>query len=220
MSPLTGPTQQIRPILIFIKYVARRITLHLSVGANSTCFPTWWYPLSISALTLEIFSHDIEWIADTRASIHLIDKPGMLENLCNYFGTNVVIIGDNNSHAITHVGDTYIDYDTTRIKLWDVLLVPALKKNILSIRQPTNNDPYNCEFYCVDYVVKEWEANRVLMTGQWKSNLYTLSPLQSSLLHPFPDCLWRSVAPTFEASSGICSPSPEIQMTYSSYLLQ
>lgn len=45
----------------------------------------------------------------------------MLEHLCHYLG-NDVIIGNNGSHVVTHVGDTYIDNCSTKIKLKDFLL--------------------------------------------------------------------------------------------------
>lgn len=79
---------------------------------------------------MENFAPD-EWIADTRAFVHMIGNSSMLQNLRCYFGTNVVIIGKNRTHAITHVGDTYINYGTTKTNLGDILLVPAIAKNLL-----------------------------------------------------------------------------------------
>lgn len=54
-------------------------------------------------------------------------NPCMHKNLCNYFGIDAIIIGDNCSHTITYVGDTYINNSTTRIKLWVVFLVLGKK---------------------------------------------------------------------------------------------
>lgn len=92
------------------------------------------------------------WIADTRASTHMIGNLGMLKNLCHYFGSDAVIIGDNSTHAIIHIVDIDINNGTNKIKLND-LLVPALAKNILSIGHFTNDYLYNCNFYGVGFII-------------------------------------------------------------------
>lgn len=81
-------------------------------------------------MTQEKFSHDIEWIAYTGIYVHMKGNLGMLKSLHQYFGHDVVIVGDCSSLAVTHIGDAYIDNGTTRIKLCDVLLVLALLKKI------------------------------------------------------------------------------------------
>lgn len=88
---------------------------------------------------LEDFSHDDEWTTDTRASTHMTGSPGMLKKLRRYLGNDVVIVGVDNSHTSTHIGHTYIDNGTNKIKLRDVLLVPALAKKLLSIGKLTTN---------------------------------------------------------------------------------
>lgn len=105
-------------------------------------------------MTLENLSPN-EWIANTGAFAHMTSNTGMLKNLHRYFDTDALIIGKSSTHVIRHVDDTYINNDTTKIKLQDVLLVPTLAKNILSIRQLINYYPYNCKFYGVGFFIKE-----------------------------------------------------------------
>lgn len=73
-------------------------------------------PQALDAMTLEDFSHNDEWTADTGASSHMTGDPGIQENLRRYFGNDIVIIGDGSSHAITYIGYTYLDNGTTKIK--------------------------------------------------------------------------------------------------------
>lgn len=88
-------------------------------------------------------------------------NPSMLENLCPYLCNDNVIIGDDDSHAITYVCNTYIDSSFTKIKLKNFLLAPALAKNLLSIEKITTDCPCHCEFYGIGFVVKEQETNYV-----------------------------------------------------------
>lgn len=89
-------------------------------------------PQSLAIVTLENFSLN-EWIANNGASTHMTCNSGMLKNLCQYFGPNVVIVGNSSTYAITHVGNTYINNCTNKIKLCNILLVSALSNNLLPI---------------------------------------------------------------------------------------
>lgn len=57
------------------------------------------------------------------------------------------------------------------LPLNDVLLVPDLKKNLLSVSQLTTRFPINCEFSNVDFCVKERETGQAMMTGKHKGDL-------------------------------------------------
>lgn len=141
-------------------------------------------PQALVAMTLKNYT-TTEWIAYIGEFDHMTYNSSMLQNLCRYLGTNAIIIDDNSTYAIIHVGDTYINNGTTGIKLQDVLLAPALAKNLLSIWQLTIDYAYNCEFYNVSFVIKEQETNCILISERQKGNLYTLSTsCGNSLLHP------------------------------------
>ncbi|KAG7966996.1 hypothetical protein I3843_08G077300 [Carya illinoinensis] len=128
-------------------------------------------PQALAALTLENNIHDTEWTADTGASAHMTGNSGMLSNLRQYLGHDAVLIGDGSLHTITHIGDTIIQSGHSFIKLKDVLLVPDLAKNLLSISQLTSDYPYNCDFSGVGFSIKERATNRTLLTGRRKGNL-------------------------------------------------
>lgn len=71
---------------------------------------------------------------------------GILHNLKPYVGSDHVLIGNGDFLQITHTGDTTIGSGSSCIKLSNVLLVPDLEKNLLSISQLTMDYPINCEF--------------------------------------------------------------------------
>lgn len=92
-----------------------------------------------------------------------------------------VVIGDGSSLPIVGVGDTSIKQNAATLPLQNVLLVPNLTKNLLSVSQLTTQFPVNCEFSDVDFCVKEWETGQPMIKGKHKGDLYVLS--NSSKLH-------------------------------------
>jgi hypothetical protein len=100
---------------------------------------------------------------------------GILTNIHKYSGSNSVIIGDGSSIPIITIGDSCIKQKGKTLPLYDVLLVPDLKKNLLSISQLTSQFPVNCEFSNVDFCVKEHKTGHQLITRKKKGDLYVLS---------------------------------------------
>ncbi|XVE76327.1 hypothetical protein DITRI_Ditri12bG0163200 [Diplodiscus trichospermus] len=145
----------------------------------------WWLPKksthneeipqALAARTLDNTIADTEWTSDTRASNHMTGKPGMLFNIRRYSGSDSVLIADGSSLPITEIGDTNIKQNEAILPLQNVLLVPDLTKNLLSMSQLTTQFPVNCEFSDVDFRVKKREIRQMLIKGRRKGDLYVLS---------------------------------------------
>lgn len=131
-------------------------------------------PQALAALTLDNTITETEWTSDTGASNHMTGKLGMLTNIRETCGTDHVIIGDGSSLPITGIGDSCIKQTNTTLPLHNVLLVPNLTKNLLSVSQLTTQFPVNCEFSNVDFCVKERKTGQPLITGRRKGDLYVL----------------------------------------------
>ena len=56
----------------------------------------------------------------------------------------------------------------------NVLCVPAITKNLLSISSFTKDDNVNAEFCSNGCVIKDWNTKRVLLRGTLKQGLYEL----------------------------------------------
>ncbi|KZV38965.1 hypothetical protein F511_40717, partial [Dorcoceras hygrometricum] len=132
-------------------------------------------PKALAALTLDNSVLDIEWTSDTGASHHMTGNAGMLKNKRPYFGNDSVLIGDDTLLGIKSVGDTQIKNGNQTLPLNDVLHVPNLNRNLLSISQLTDHYPVNSELSNVDFCVKERETGPKLMQGQRKGDLYVIS---------------------------------------------
>lgn len=144
----------------------------------------WWIPKkpiqeneipqALAALTLDTSLADTEWTTDTGASNHMTGKPGILSNIRKYSGTDSVIIGDGSSMPILAIGDSCVKQKSSVLPLNDVLLVPNLTKNLLSVSQLTKQYPVNCEFTNVDFYVKKRETGQAMIKGRRKGDLYVL----------------------------------------------
>lgn len=79
----------------------------------------------------------------------------MLSNFRKYVGFDLALIGDGSSLPIVGVGDTNIKQNAATLPLQNVLLVPYLIKNLISVSQLTTQFTVNCEFSDIDFCVKE-----------------------------------------------------------------
>lgn len=142
----------------------------------------WWIPKSpqenlpqaLAALTLDNGVVDADWIADSGASHHMTGNKFILDNFKEYSGMDSIAIGDGSSLSINGIGSTSIKQKHC-LPVSDVLVVPDLKQNLLSISQITDDFPVNCEFSNKSVCVKDRKTGQILLTGPKKHNLYTLS---------------------------------------------
>lgn len=85
-----------------------------------------------------------------------------------------MLIGNGSLLGIKSIGDTTINSGNQVLPLHDVLHVPRLNRNLLSVSQLTDSYPVNCEFSNVDFCIKERETGHKVMTGQRKGDLYVI----------------------------------------------
>ncbi|KAF2300900.1 hypothetical protein GH714_018107 [Hevea brasiliensis] len=142
----------------------------------------WWIPQekqsspaqALSALTLDTDVVDTDWVADSGASNHMTGNKNLFHKLTDYYGPDSITIGDGTFLSIDGVGMTSIE-QKQKLSLSNVFSVPALKKNLLSVGQLTDDYPVNCEFSNVSISVKDRQTGQVLLQGPRKNNLYILS---------------------------------------------
>lgn len=131
-------------------------------------------PQAFAALHFNSGADNGEWTSDTSASAHMTSQGGILHNLRPYIGIDNVLIGNRDLLHITHVGDTTIGSGSSQITLHDVLLVPDLERNLLSIGPVTSDYLVNCEFSNHDFMKKDRATLKVLMKETKQGNLYSI----------------------------------------------
>jgi len=89
------------------------------------------------------FLAESDWLLDIGASTHMTPDNSTLEQSTAYMGKECVIVGNGASLPITHTCNISHSSD---LKLLDVLVVPHLTKNLLSISKLTNDFPLSVTF--------------------------------------------------------------------------
>ncbi|KAK9195847.1 hypothetical protein WN943_003975 [Citrus x changshan-huyou] len=84
----------------------------------------------------------------------MVNNPGKLDTITSYKGHDKIIVGNGQGLNISHVGNISLNTNHGTLKLKDVLVVPQLKKNLLSVAQLTNDFPCSLEFNANGFTVK------------------------------------------------------------------
>lgn len=98
----------------------------------------------------EAFSHctitnvTANWYTNIGVSTHMTSNVSQLDKVEPYIGTDKVIVGNGSSLPITHTSSYSL---TPYLKLNDILVVPNLTENLLSLSKLTTNFPFFCLFY-------------------------------------------------------------------------
>lgn len=103
----------------------------------------------------------------------MINDAGNLSYVKPYHGNDVIYVGDGNSIPITHTGDVNVITTTGNLKLKDVLVVPDLKKNLLSVGKFASDNHCSFEFTSSGFIIKD-QNQRMIARGHKKGHLYTL----------------------------------------------
>ena len=123
------------------------------------------------------------WYLDSIATHHLTNNMDNLHLSEEYKGMDQLIIGNRQGLHISHIGNVFLSYRAssyssiqpthTTIALKDMLLVPLITKNLLSISRLTSNNPLSVEFYGNVCLVKDMKG-QVLLQGFAEKGLYKL----------------------------------------------
>lgn len=85
-----------------------------------------------------------DWYVDTGASAHMTSRSSTLDSFAPYSGNGKVIVGNGDALNITHIGTRSI---SPTVQLLNVLAVPHITKNILSISKLTSDFPVHVLFF-------------------------------------------------------------------------
>ncbi|KAF5442297.1 hypothetical protein F2P56_034969 [Juglans regia] len=128
------------------------------------------------------------WYLDTTASHHFTSEFNNL-NLKStpYQGPDQVFIEDGSSLPIHHLGSAQISTTSGNFFLHNLLHVPSISRNLLSIRQFCSDNKVFFEFHSDLFLVKDSCSREVLLQGHVEDGLYAFqsSAVTSSPPHAF-----------------------------------
>ncbi|KAH9678443.1 retrovirus-related pol polyprotein from transposon RE1 [Citrus sinensis] len=115
---------------------------------------------------------DEGWYLDSRATHHLTNNMANMHVSNEFRGNDKLIIGDGKGLSITHVGNTNLtvqssktQYACTCIALKDILLVPSITKNLISVSKLTTDNDLSVEFLGSVCFVKVILKGKILLQG-------------------------------------------------------
>ena len=140
---------------------------------------------------------DYGWYLDSGATHHLTNNMENLHFKEEYKGTDKLIIGNGQGLSISHIGHAFLSFraskypytHATTIAFKDMLLVPTITKNLLSISKLTYDNSLSVEF-CVNVCYVMDMKGQVLLQSLAEKGLYKLlmksASLSSSAYHTSP----------------------------------
>jgi hypothetical protein len=122
---------------------------------------------------------DPNWYPDFGATHHITSD---LANLNvrdeEYQGSEQIRMGNGTSLPIHHIGTTQLSTPTTNFCLNNVLHVPEISNNLLSVHKFTNDTNTFMEFHPSRFCVKDLASRRLLLHGPRKHGLYPFHSIQ------------------------------------------
>ncbi|KAI4353620.1 hypothetical protein L6164_002554 [Bauhinia variegata] len=125
------------------------------------------------------------WLLDTGASHHVTTDLNNLSIHNPYDGSDDIVMGDGSALPITHTGSTTLSTPSYDFSLHNVLFVPTMKKNLISISQFCKTNHTSIEFLPTSFHVKDLRTGKILLQGRTKDGVYewpVSSPKSSSLV--------------------------------------
>ncbi|KAJ9561510.1 hypothetical protein OSB04_006670 [Centaurea solstitialis] len=113
-----------------------------------------------------------DWYVDSGATDHMSSSTTSVTNPTPFSGSNKVSFGNGMTLPISHTGHTSLNGD---IRLRDVLVVPKITKNLLSVSKLTYDNCLDVLFSHPHFYIQDRKTKRVLAQGRCNHGLYVLS---------------------------------------------
>ncbi|GJW85426.1 ribonuclease H-like domain-containing protein [Tanacetum coccineum] len=150
--------------------------IRLNQGAVSSRLPQ-----AFSAMTIR----DPTWNMDTGASSHLNSHSSNLSIVYNNRLYLSVCVGDGKTIPVTNTSHSILPTLSRPLYLHNVLVIPNIIKNLISVRQFTRDNKCSVEFDEFGFSVKDFLTRHILLKCDSSGDLYPVtkpSPIPSALL--------------------------------------
>uniref|UniRef100_A0A803PHM7 Retrovirus-related Pol polyprotein from transposon TNT 1-94-like beta-barrel domain-containing protein n=1 Tax=Cannabis sativa TaxID=3483 RepID=A0A803PHM7_CANSA len=165
---------------------------------------------------------DDAWYADSGASNHVTSEAANLNQKNKYNGKDSLIVGDGNKLSIKHIGSGFMPTDDgSSLVLKEMLHVPSITKNLVSISKLTVDNNVTVEFSSDDCCVKDNQTKKKVLQGKLKEGLYQFdstcvesshqNTTSVSSAQPKPTCFSAFI---FCFKSKLQSPQPQTKHNY------
>ena len=126
---------------------------------------------------------DGSWYMDTRATYHLTLNFNNLNAHTPFASLDKVVIGNGNCLNISNIGYSTILSVSQSLK--NILHVPQLTTNLISVNRLCINNNVTMEFFTNGFVMKDQASKKALLQGNLNHGLYKLSSSASGKKYRF-----------------------------------
>ncbi|KAG8493268.1 hypothetical protein CXB51_010719 [Gossypium anomalum] len=112
------------------------------------------------------------WYPDSGASHHVCRDPMALRDTTPYSGTSSLLMGDGTPAQIVSLGSRNLSTPLKLLRLSNVLCVPSIRKNLLSVSQFAKDNEVFFEFHPTYCVIKDIKTKDTLLKGHIRDGLY------------------------------------------------
>lgn len=112
------------------------------------------------------------WLLDSGATHHISSDLANLSLHQQYNGGEEVIVGNGSGLPISHKGSTLLPSSNRSLKLTDVLCVPQIQKNLISIYKLCNTNQVYVLFFPSCFKVRDLKTGDLLLEGRTMNELY------------------------------------------------
>uniref|UniRef100_A0A2N9F2E7 Integrase catalytic domain-containing protein n=1 Tax=Fagus sylvatica TaxID=28930 RepID=A0A2N9F2E7_FAGSY len=141
--------------------------------------PTTKLAAMASASNLHHNQNTETWLTDSGASDHITASANNLNPQVPYQGQEQVSVGNGQNLPIQHIGNTHLHTKFHKFQLRNVLHVPRIASNLLSVHKLCLHNNCSCYFDANKLLVQDIPTGRLLYKGLSNNGVY---PIQSSLL--------------------------------------
>lgn len=148
----------------------RIILLVIVLSLNSKAFVS-----DISSNYSMLSPGDASWYADTGASSHMTPNMSNLSSVTPYNGSDRVVVGNGTQLPISYTGHGILSTSNSRFSLRDILLVPQLSTNLLSVRKFVTDNSCSMNFDPFGFSIKDLMTKKLLLCCNSPGPLYAIS---------------------------------------------
>jgi len=189
---------------------ARRCSQLQMSGAYSTPSPSQypnatvpWQPRA----NMAAMSYN-PWLLDSGATHHLTTDLNNLALHQPYNGGEEVTIADGSTLPITHTGSSTLSTQSRSLALNNILYVPNLHKNLISVYKLCNANKVSVEFFPAHFQVKDLSTGARLLQGRTKDELYEWPVPSNTPISLFASPTPKTTLPSWHSRLG--HPSPPV----------
>jgi hypothetical protein len=117
---------------------------------------------------------DTNWYTDSAATDHITGKLDKLTTRENYNRVDKIVVANGTGMDIHNVGHAVIQTPTRDLHLNNVLHVPSVSKNLISVHQFSTDNNASLEYFPNCFLIKDLDTRKVLFRGQCRDGLYSI----------------------------------------------